>query len=59
MYTDFMGRCGDEIFNQMAKWQATSAGILKMPVVTPSAQRLQGAAAALRTGSPWLPICPA
>ena len=33
MYTDFMGRCGDEIFNQMAKWQAMSAGILKMPVV--------------------------
>lgn len=33
MYTDFMGRCGDEIFNQMAKWQAMSAGILKMPLV--------------------------
>ena len=33
MYADFMGRAGDEIFNQMAKWQAMSAGILKMPVV--------------------------
>ena len=33
MYTDFMGRAGDEIFNQLAKWQAMSAGILKMPVV--------------------------
>ena len=33
MYTDFMGRCGDEIFNQMAKWQAMSAGCVKMPVV--------------------------
>ena len=33
MYTDFMGRAGDEIFNQMAKWQAMSAGILKMPLV--------------------------
>lgn len=33
MYADFMGRAGDEIFNQLAKWQAMSAGILKMPVV--------------------------
>ncbi len=33
MYTDFMGRAGDEIFNQMAKWQAMSAGVLKMPLV--------------------------
>lgn len=33
MYCDFMGRAGDEIFNQLAKWQSMSAGILKMPVV--------------------------
>ena len=33
MYADFMGRAGDEIFNQLAKWQAMSAGILNMPVV--------------------------
>ncbi len=33
MYADFMGRAGDEIFNQLAKWQAMSAGELKMPVV--------------------------
>lgn len=33
MYADFMGRAGDEIFNQLAKWQAMSAGVLKMPVV--------------------------
>ena len=32
MYADFMGRAGDEIFNQLAKWQAMSSGILKMPV---------------------------
>ena len=32
MYCDFMGRSGDEIFNQLSKWQAMSAGILKMPV---------------------------
>ncbi len=33
MYCDFMGRAGDELFNQMAKWQAMSAGVLKMPLV--------------------------
>ena len=33
MYCDFMGRAGDEIFNQMAKWQAMSANILRMPLV--------------------------
>jgi 2-oxoisovalerate dehydrogenase E1 component len=33
MYADFMGRAGDEIFNQLAKWQAMSAGQLIMPVV--------------------------
>ncbi|MCL2111858.1 MAG: thiamine pyrophosphate-dependent enzyme [Clostridiales bacterium] len=33
MYCDFIGRAGDEIFNQMSKWQAMSAGILRMPVV--------------------------
>lgn len=33
MYCDFMGRAGDEIFNQMAKWQSMSGGLLKMPVV--------------------------
>ncbi|WP_319562040.1 thiamine pyrophosphate-dependent enzyme [Marispirochaeta sp.] len=32
MYCDFMGRAGDEIFNQAAKWQSMSAGILKMPL---------------------------
>jgi 2-oxoisovalerate dehydrogenase E1 component len=32
MYCDFMGRAGDEIFNQMAKWQSMSGGLLKMPV---------------------------
>lgn len=33
MYADFMGRAGDEIFNQLSKWQAMSAAQLKMPVV--------------------------
>ncbi len=33
MYCDFMGRAGDEIFNQMAKWQAMSANVLRMPMV--------------------------
>jgi 2-oxoisovalerate dehydrogenase E1 component len=33
MYADFIGRAGDEIFNQLSKWQAMSAGELVMPVV--------------------------
>ncbi|HPZ49235.1 MAG TPA: thiamine pyrophosphate-dependent enzyme [Propionibacteriaceae bacterium] len=32
MYCDFLGRAGDEVFNQMAKWQSMSAGLLKMPL---------------------------
>ena len=41
MYADFIGCAGDEIFNQLSKWQAMSAGILKMPVVRPRFRRLQ------------------
>jgi len=33
MYCDFLGRAGDQIFNQLAKWQAMSGGLLRMPVV--------------------------
>jgi len=33
MYCDFLGRAGDEVFNQMSKWQSMSAGALNMPVV--------------------------
>ncbi len=33
MFADFLGCAGDEIFNQMAKWQAMSGGALKVPVV--------------------------
>ena len=33
MYCDFLGRSGDEVFNQLSKWQAMSGGVLKMPVV--------------------------
>ncbi len=33
MYADFIGRAGDEIFNQMSKWQSMSNGILKMPII--------------------------
>jgi len=33
MYSDFIGRAGDEVFNQLSKWQSMSAGVLKMPVV--------------------------
>lgn len=33
MYCDFLGRAGDEVFNQLPKWQAMSGNVLKMPVV--------------------------
>ncbi|HOC31254.1 MAG TPA: thiamine pyrophosphate-dependent enzyme [Armatimonadota bacterium] len=33
MYCDFLGRAGDEVFNQLSKWQAMSGGSLRMPVV--------------------------
>ncbi|MGV8845225.1 alpha-ketoacid dehydrogenase subunit alpha/beta [Tessaracoccus sp.] len=33
MYCDFLGRAGDQIFNQAAKWQSMSAGLLSMPLV--------------------------
>lgn len=33
MYCDFLGRAGDEVFNQMPKWQAMSGGTLTMPLV--------------------------
>lgn len=33
MYCDFIGRAGDEVFNQLSKWQSMSAGVIKMPVV--------------------------
>ncbi len=33
MYCDFLGRAGDETFNQLAKWQAMSGGMLRMPIV--------------------------
>ena len=33
MYCDFLGRAGDELLNQLPKWQAMTAGQLRMPVV--------------------------
>lgn len=33
MYCDFLGRAGDEVFNQLSKWQSMSGGSLRMPVV--------------------------
>lgn len=33
MYCDFMGRSGDELFNQMAKWQSMSGGMLTLPAI--------------------------
>lgn len=32
MHADFNGRAGDELFNQMAKWQAMSVGLITLPL---------------------------
>ena len=33
MYCDFLARCADEVFNQLAKWQSMSGGAFRMPIV--------------------------
>jgi len=33
MWCDFVGRCADELFNQLAKWQGMSSGLISLPVV--------------------------
>ena len=33
MYGDFIGRAGDELFNQLAKWTAMTGGALQVPAV--------------------------
>ena len=33
MYMDFLGRAGDEVFNQLSKWQSMSSKAIRMPVV--------------------------
>ena len=33
MYCDFLGRSGDEVFNQLPKWQSMSGNTISMPVV--------------------------
>ena len=33
MYTDFLARAADSVFNQLPKWQSMSANLFKMPVV--------------------------
>jgi 2-oxoisovalerate dehydrogenase E1 component len=54
MYCDFMGRAGDEIFNQMAKWQAMSANVLKMPFVL---RVSVGAKYGAQHSQDWTSIC--
>ncbi|MDR1134362.1 MAG: hypothetical protein LBL05_09355 [Synergistaceae bacterium] len=54
MYCDFIGRAGDEIFNQLSKWQAMSAGILKMPIVL---RVSVGAKYGAQHSQDWLALC--
>lgn len=54
MYCDFMGRAGDEIFNQLAKWQSMTAGQLKMPVVLRTSV---GAKYGAQHSQDWTSLC--
>ncbi|MBI4978286.1 MAG: dehydrogenase [Spirochaetes bacterium] len=54
MYCDFMGRAGDEIFNQVAKWQSMSAGILTMPLTV---RVSVGAKYGAQHSQDWTSIC--
>ncbi|MDR1293246.1 MAG: dehydrogenase [Clostridiales Family XIII bacterium] len=54
MYCDFIGRAGDEVLNQLSKWQAMSAGILKMPVVL---RVSVGAKYGAQHSQDWTAIC--
>ena len=54
MYSDFIGRAGDEIFNQLSKWQAMSAGMLKMPVTL---RVSVGAKYGAQHSQDWLALC--
>ena len=50
MYCDFMGRAGDEIFNQLAKWQSMSACILRDACSSESVRWIEIRCTAFRIG---------
>ena len=50
MYLDFIGRAGDEVFNQMSKWQAMSGDVLKMPLCSAAPLAPSTARSTLRIG---------
>ena len=54
MYCDFLGRCGDEVFNQLPKWQAMSAGTLRMPVVV---RLMVGSRYGAQHSQDWTSLC--
>jgi 2-oxoisovalerate dehydrogenase E1 component len=59
MYADFIGRAGDEIFNQMAKWQAMSAGTCRSRWSCAPRSAPSTAPSIRRTGPASSPISPA
>ncbi|UQR61453.1 dehydrogenase [Bradyrhizobium sp. C-145] len=56
MYADFLGRAGDEVFNQLAKWQAMSGGVLQLPVVV---RCMVGASYGAQHSQDWSGLCAA
>ena len=59
MYCDFLGRAGDEVFNQMAKWQSMSAGVLKCPSSSAFPSVTNTVPSTAKTGPPCAPTSPA
>ena len=54
MYCDFLGRAGDEVLNQLAKWQGMTAGQVRMPVVV---RMGVGAKYGAQHSQDWSSIC--
>lgn len=54
MYCDFLGRAGDEVLNQLAKWQGMTAGQLKMPVLV---RMVVGSKYGAQHSQDWSSLC--
>lgn len=54
MWCDFVGRCADELFNQLAKWQGMSSGLINLPVTV---RIMIGAKYGAQHSQDWTSLC--
>lgn len=54
MWCDFVGRCADELFNQLAKWQGMSSGLISLPVTV---RIMIGAKYGAQHSQDWTSLC--